>query len=424
MRTLSSNGSSAVQALLAVPAFRNYLCGQTLSGFGDSLMPVALVFAVLAQGAGAGAVGLVLLASRAPAILLALLGGAVGDRADRRTVLLVADIARFLLQASTAALLITSHAPVWALASLQAGAGAASALFIPAAAGLTATSAPPGLLIQANALLNLTRNTVALAGLALSGALVGTVGPGPAFALDALTFGASAGFLARLPRQPARPCTGMPLWRAGLLGVSEVLRSRWLLTSITYAAALNVLGVCPFLVLGPVIAQQQLGGAPAWTAVTLAYATGSIAGSSVTLRWHPRHPLRTAFSGVFALSPFLYLLGTAAPLPAIVTAAAAAGTQASIFNTLHISTLQAHVPDHLVARVISVNTLGALAALPLGLALIGPIAQATSPRAVLTGAGLLTALATAIVLLVKQVRDLEQVGHRHHDPAPADSAAP
>lgn len=408
MRPSRSCSSSGVRALWAVRVFRRYLCGQTLSGFGDSLMPVALVFAVLAQGAGAGAVGLVLLASRVPTILLALLGGAVGDRSDRRTIMLAADVSRCLLQASTAILLLSGHAPVWALAALQGGAGAASALFAPAAAGLIRAVTPAGLLMQANALLGLTRNTFGLTGLALSGALVTTVGPGPAFALDALTFAVSAGFLARLPRQPGSAVTRVPLWRAALLGVAEVRRCRWLWTSILYVAALNLLGVCPFLVLGPIIAQQQLGGAAAWTVIALGYAIGSIAGSSLILRWRPRHPLRTAFSAAFALSPFLYLLGTAAPLPALVAAATAAGAQASVFNVLHISTLQTHVPAHLVSRVTSVNMLGSLAAVPLGLALSGPLAQATSPGAVLTGAAILATVGTAAVLLVRQVRELEQ----------------
>ena len=95
--------------LLRLPSLRRYLLGQTLSAFGDSLMPIALVFAVLGQGGSATAVGLVLLASRIPSILIVLLGGAVGDRLDRRKVMLVTDAARCALQTVTGALLLTGH---------------------------------------------------------------------------------------------------------------------------------------------------------------------------------------------------------------------------------------------------------------------------------------------------------------------------
>lgn len=401
-----SSTPRGARALLQVPPFRRYLFGQTLSAFGDSLMPIALVFAVLAERGGAAAVGGVLLASRLPAILLALFGGAVGDRADRRSVLLLTDAGRCLLQATTAILLLTGDAPLWALAGLQALAGTTSALFTPAAAGLVRTLTPPALLPQANALLGLGRNTVGLAGLALAGALVATVGPGWAFALDAATFAASAAFLARLPRLPAPAATGEPLWRSALYGLTETVRRRWLWVSIMYVAMLNLVAVCPFLVLGPVIAQQQLGGAAAWSLIALAYAAGSICGHALVLRWSPQYPLRTAFLGALGLLPFLYLLAGAAPVPVLAASAAVAGLQAAVFNVLHQSTLQSCVPQRLVSRVVSVNQLGSLAAVPLGFALVGPLAQATSARLVLTVAAALTGAITLAVLCVRSIRNL------------------
>jgi len=394
------------RVVLQVPRFRRYLLGQTLSAFGDSLMPIALVFAVLAQGGGAGAVGWVLLASRLPAILLALLGGAIGDRADRRSVLLLTDAGRCLLQAATAVLLLTGEAPLWALAVLQALAGTASALFTPAAAGLVRTLTPSGLLAQANALLGLARNTVGLAGVALAGALVATVGPGWAFALDAATFAASAVYLSRLPRLPALAATGEALWRSALNGLTETVRRRWLWTSIVYVATFNLVAICPFLVLGPVIAQQQLGGAAAWATIALGYAAGSICGNALVLRWSPQHPLRTGFLGALGLLPFLCLLADAAPVPVLVASAVAAGLQATVFNVLHQSTLQSCVPEHLVSRVVSVNQLGSLAAVPLGFALAGPLAQATSPRLVLTVAAGLAGTITLAILCIRDVRNL------------------
>lgn len=175
-----------------------------------------------------------------------------------------------------------------------------------------------------------------------------------------------------------------------------------------YVAALNLVAVCPFLVLGPVVAQQDLGGATAWSGVAVGYAAGSIGGGVLVLRWHPARPLRAAFLAALALSPFLYLLGAAAPVPVLVVAAAAAGTQAAVFNVLHGTTLQTHVPEQLVSRVASVNLLGSLAAVPLGLAIAGPLAQATSPRAILTAAAALAVLGTIAVLCIRDVRDLTE----------------
>ena len=234
--------------LLRLRPFRRYLLGQTLSGFGDSLIPIALVFAVLDQGGDATAVGLVLLASRLPAILFVLLGGVVGDRFDRRRILLWADAARCAVQAITGALLLAGAAPLWALAALQALSGTASAMFGPAATGLVRALVPTTL-ARGNALLGLSRNVVAVGGLATAGLLVSTVGAGWAFTVDAATFAASAAFLARLPALPPVAATESAV-RAALSGVRAVLGRRWLWTSILYVAALNLLAVGPFLVLG------------------------------------------------------------------------------------------------------------------------------------------------------------------------------
>jgi hypothetical protein len=100
----------------------------------------------------------------------------------------------------------------------------------------------------------------------------------------------------------------------------------------------------------------------------------------------PGPPLRTAFLGALALTPSSTYSGAAAPVPLLIAAVALAGTQAAVFHVLHNATLQTHVPEHLVSRIASVNMLGSLVAVPLGLGLAGPLAQATSPRTVLTAA--------------------------------------
>ena len=90
----------------------------------------------------------------------------------------------------------------------------------------------------------------------------------------------------------------------------------------------------------------------------------------------------------------------------LVVAALIAGAQASVFNIFHGTTLQTLVPPALVSRVASVHLLGASAAVPLGLSLTGPTAQATSAEAVLCGAGCFAIVGTLAVLLVPDVRRL------------------
>jgi MFS family permease len=193
--------------------FRWYFIGQTTSGFGNSLSGLALAFAVFSLTRSASVLGIVLLASRLPVIGFALLGGALGDRFSRRLVMLSTDAARTLLQAATAALLLSGHAGIWSLALLQAAAGAGSAMFGPAANGLVANLAPPGQIRQANSLLGISANVAQISAVGVAGAVVAVIGPGSAFAVDAVTFAASTISLAVIRSQSLAtpPTTRRPL---------------------------------------------------------------------------------------------------------------------------------------------------------------------------------------------------------------------
>ena len=105
--------------------FRLLWLGRTGSAVGDSLIPVALAFAVLDIGGGAGGLGIVLASFTIGRAAFVVVGGVWADRLPRRLVMIGADLVRFGTQAITAALLIGDVAKVWQLAVLQGLAGAA-----------------------------------------------------------------------------------------------------------------------------------------------------------------------------------------------------------------------------------------------------------------------------------------------------------
>lgn len=151
---------SAMVAPLRARDFRRYYAGQTASAFGDSLTPLAIAFAVLHLTGSPMGLGIVVLATRLPIVALTLLGGAVGDRFPRRTVMLTADLVRFAAHGVTAVLLLTGHAQLWLLVVLQVLAGVGTAFFNPAAAGLITSLAAEDDLQAANSLISISRSRV------------------------------------------------------------------------------------------------------------------------------------------------------------------------------------------------------------------------------------------------------------------------
>src|SRR3954452_8629074 len=162
------------------------------------MVSIALAFAVLELGGSATEVGIVLAVRVAPMVATLLIGGVVADRLSRRSVMVVADIARFLTQGAIALLLLTGTAEIWMLAVLSGATGAATGFFNPASTGLIPAIVPSDQIQQANGVRATALSGGEIVGPAVAGVLIAGFGPGWALAIDAVTFGVSAMFLVRL----------------------------------------------------------------------------------------------------------------------------------------------------------------------------------------------------------------------------------
>ncbi|MFD8564759.1 hypothetical protein ACWDOR_41850 [Streptosporangium canum] len=103
-------------------------------------------------------------------------------------------------------------------------------------------------------------------------------------------------------------------------------------------------------------------------------------------------------------------------------AAFLAGLELVIYNVLQTSTIQRHVPEHLIARASSVVTLGSLAAAPLGMGLAGPAAQVFGSGPVLAAGAVLATLITVTALFVPSVWQIQDGPREDRQPEPAEPA--
>ncbi len=385
--------------------FRLLFIGQTLSQAGTSILPIALIFAVLDFGS-ASALGIVSAALLVPNLCLMLFGGVWADRLPRQKVMLYADLVRGASQAVAAFLLITGGANTWNFAVLAAMYGTANAFFNPASTGLIPDTVSPGRLQEANALMSLSRTSLNVIGPAVGGALVVLIGPGWLFALDALSFFLSAVFLARV-RPPERKVVRQGMRSELARGWREVRSRSWIWISIGYFGIWN-LAFAPYWILGPVVAKQDLGGASDWGIVMTLAAVGGVAGGFVALRFKPRFPLRAAYLLIALYA--LPLLLVAKPFPAVVIGVGAAIGAATleVSNTLWYTTLQQHVPREALSRVSSYELLGSLIFQPIGFVLAGPLAHVFGIRPTLIGAAVVLAAAALLVTAVPSIRDLRR----------------
>jgi MFS family permease len=393
---------------LAEPQFRNYFFARAFSLLGDTIVPVALAFAVLAIERSASALGLVLAAYTVPRVLLILVGGVWADRLPRNLLMVATDLLRFASQATAAFLLISGNAEIWHLIVLNLLHGVGASFFIPAATGLVPEIVSRGRLQQANGLLSTTGSAFEVLGPVLAGIFVATIGPGWALAIDAVTFLVSAAFLIRLqvPQRAARAATSFFSELRG--GWREFTSRTWLWVDGVYSAAGNAAILAPVWTLGPLVAEESLNGASSWAAIVTCFGLGSVLGGLAVIRLNPERPV---FAGVAALS-LLALPPALLALPAetVVVAAGAlfAGFGLIFFNTLFETTVQQHVPADALSRVASIDWMLSLALYPIGLALAGFVADEIGTGPTLAAAAIWAVGSTVIVLLVPSVREVRR----------------
>src|SRR4051794_11026494 len=243
------------------------------------MVVIALPFAVLHLGGSATHIGIVLMCRTVPLVGSLLIGGVVADRTSRRAVMVGADLSRLVTQGLLAALLIGGEPEIWMLAVLSGLTGAATGFFNPASSGLLPAVVAPDQLQQANGLRATAMSGGEILGPALGGVLVAAAGAGWALAVDAATFAASAAFLVSL-RLPARLAREEPSsFVADLRQGWTEFRSRTWVWTFVGAGGIATLLWGTWTVLGPVIANRDLGGAAAWGTVLAAMGVGAMVGA-------------------------------------------------------------------------------------------------------------------------------------------------
>jgi MFS family permease len=394
-------------AVLRHQDFRRFYLGYATSLLGSAMATVALTFAVLGRGGSAADLGYVFAAGVIPQVLFMLGGGVLADRLGRRKVMLGADAARLFAQGILAGGLLLTAPPIWVIVVLSAVLGTGEAFFTPALGGLTPAITPPDRLGDANALLGVAQAATRVVGPALSGLLIGFSQPGVVIAIDAATFGVSLISLALLRVPAMSPGTRSP-WQDLVDGWHQFRAQTWLCVITVQFALFNMLTWAPFLLLGPLLAREYLGGARAWGTVTGAMALGSVLTGLALVGRRPRRPLVVAVIGSYGYAAPCLMLSLHLPVYAVAVGASAAGAGSAIFSTYFATVQQQRVPAEALARVTAFDLTGAYALGSVGFVVIGPVAAIVGPGRVLGLAAAYAAVSSTVVLSLRAIRSVRQ----------------
>lgn len=388
--------NGADDSLLKNARFRRLWIGQGLSFVGDFVSTVALVLLVVDVSGSASAVGGVLVARLLPTLASPLVG-VLADRLDRRAVLVAADLVRAVL---LLALIFARDLPlIYALVFLL---GVAQTVFNPTVRAAFPSVVGGGDLTRANALISGTFSFSVMAGPALGGVLVASVGVELAFLLDALTFLASAALLStiRLPA-PERDGDEEGFFEELRAGFGYLASARVPL-AIVAGAFLATLTANATIPAEAFLAKDTFGaGDVGYGLLASLWGGGMILGSALTAVLGGRTDLTLLyFSSIFATAVALVGVGLSPTFVLALGAVAVAGVANGVDNVATDTVLQTRVPDAFLGRVFAARFMtfsaGEALAYPLG----GLLVDAAGPRSTYLLAGAATAAAGLLVVLI------------------------
>jgi MFS family permease len=353
--------------------------------------------------------GLVALAFAIPMILLPPFGGAISDRVDKLGLLRVTELLQALNALVLALLTLSGAVTVWhVLATAFVG------------AVLLAVSNPnrqallPSLVSREDFMSAISLNSAvftgaALVGPLLAGQLLGPIGPGGLFMLNALSYGAVllATMLMRGVDAAPRASGASGLWADVTEGLRYVLGARLLLVLLAVSALSGLLGRS-YSALLPVFARDvwevgEQGYGWLLTAPGLGALIGAFGLAAVGEVRRKGVLLLVSMLG-FAL---LLLAFSYAPVfwPAVLLLLIA-GILNALFGTSIATLIQTNAPGALRGRAMSVYTITVIGIPSLGAMGTASVAELLGPRnAVGLAAGCLAVLAAGLLLRGRTVRE-------------------
>ncbi len=318
------------------------------------MLSVAVGWQVYAMTGRALDLGLVGLVQFVPSVLLALPAGHVADRADRRRVVVFAQLAVLAAIVVLAAATAVDRIDETGIFAILFAIGVAMAFEWPAQRSLLPSLVPADVLPRAMALTSAGDQAATIVGPALGGLLY-VVGPAVVYGTTGVLYAIAIALMARLRVDIPAPTREPATWRSVFAGVRFIRGNADLLGVISLDLFAVLLGGATALL--PIFARDVLHTGP--VGLGLLRAAPAVGALAMSL-WLARRSIErrvglTMFAAVagFGVATIVFALSTWLWLSFVALAALGASDMVSV--VIRTSLVQLDTPDAMRGRVSSVN---------------------------------------------------------------------
>jgi MFS family permease len=373
-------------------AVRRLALARLISVTGGAAAFAALNFTIYERTGSAAWLSAALLLTFGVNGLVAPLGGALGDRFDRRRVMIASDLAG----AACFAAMAFAEEPA-ALLAVGFVAAIVESPFWSASAGAVPNLVGEDDLAWANGLLQMGANAGIMVGPAAGGVLLATFGAGPVFAVNAVSFVVSAALVATVhgrfsaERADAEEHRGL---RAGFVFIAnDLLLRRMMLAWVVFVIGLGIVMVADV----PLV--ELFGaGAGAYGLMIGAWGAGSVLGSLASRWLNERTEVRALVAGTIAIAVTTAGIAISPWFGAVLLLILLAGVAEGVTMVAETGIQQRRTPDAVRSRVVAASESVVHLALAAGFVLGGPALEAFGPRGMYAVGGLLGLLGGAVLI--------------------------
>jgi len=367
--------------------------GRLVSITGGSAAYIALVAAIYGETKSALWVSAALFSGVLGSVVSAPYAGWLGDRFDRRRVLIAADVAA---AAVATAMALTGQPKV--LVPLLGLLAVVQSPFEPASAAALPNLVSPRDVPRANALVAATSSAGFLVGPLLGGVVLG-VGASPAalFAVDAATFVVSAALIVSIRRPFGRGSTDE---QPGVLAGFRVILRRPALRRLVAAGMASLVGIGIVDVASYPLSLELGGGPEGYGAMTALLGGGGVLGAALAGRVVAAGPSRVLVGGFAAGAGGLALAGVAPVLAIAVVGMGVAGAGRGIGDVAATTLLQVHAEDAVRSRVFAAKEGAAHVAFTVSALAGGLIVEIASARGAFVAAAACGLVAVLVAMRI------------------------
>lgn len=371
--------------------------------------PIAIAFGVLhLKGGSAGELGLVLGSSMLGMVICTPFGGVIADKFGRIRMVVFADIWGSLGLLMQAGFFATGHVPLWVMLVANINFGLMAGIWYPAFSGALPAVVPDEALQRANGITAFVSNGAMITGAAFSGILISAYGATAALFVDAITFTISGLILMPMIHlNPARDQSAASPLDDFKYGWKVFLSYPWIVIVVIGSSFWVMSWAMAENVIGPLISLREFNGAKSWAIVITCESIGYLIGSLVGYKIKVKYPMRFLMIITWSLSIYIWTLVSPQKLWVIAASAMVWGVALELWGTLWNTAMARQVPRDVLSRVSAFDWLGTNLCRPLGLLLAGPVMAWLGTRRALEVLTIFTAAIVALVLLSKDVRNME-----------------